>query len=191
MKRRRRNIFDQSAPSMIASALSISGGLGGGLALNYNTNVHKYHKYNKQKTVKCNGGSQSFDESKRKTAKNVKIISNVEDCGDSIGGMSTFKHMIASSGGRQRASSSESVSLTPSFTSKPIPFSKDDDYKLNDKYKYYARRSRGNNSPKMIPHLFSLPAMNEFVSPNGAISVVTNSFTAIHDDQFKFVENHF
>jgi len=132
----------------------------------YKHNVHKYHKENRD--------SQSFDESKKPN--NIKVI---DDDGIGIGGMSTaFKQLFR---GRKRASSSESVSvptLTPSLSSQAIYFSKDDDYKLNDKYSYFAGASRGrNDSPKMLPHLFSLKSLN--------------SFTTLHDESFHLIENHF
>jgi len=190
IKKRNRNIFGHSTPI-------ICGGLGGGLALNYNHNVHKYHKHHrfnksednsKQSKVKKAGGSQSFDEAAKAKTKPIKIMDR------SIGGMSVLQldNGFGHSYGRQRALSSESISvpsMTPSSASKPITFSKDDDHRLNRKY--YAGRSRGNNSPKMTRHLFDLKNMNEYIATKDATSVVTNSFTATHDDDFKFIENHF
>ena len=181
IKKRKRNIF--------------GGGSGGGLALNYNHNVHKYHKYHRlhhksedhtnENNVKKSGGSQSFDEAT--TTKQTKIFDTNTD--NRIGGMSMFDNIFSHN--RQRALSSESISipsltaLTPTSRSKSIKFSKDDDHRLNGRY--YA----GSNSPRMTHHLFDLKNMNEFIATKDAISVVTNSFTLTHDDHFKFIENHF
>jgi len=182
--------------------LQISGGLGGGLSLNYNHNVHKYHKHrrrfnksedlnvnNKKEVKESRGGSQSFDlyESLKASTmtKSIKIIPNSIAGGDSP----MFDDIFAlNNRGRRRAMSSESIStpsLTPTSRSKPIQFSKDDSF-----FSHFAGRHKG-NSPKMAHHLFDLKNMNEFIHTKDAISVVTNSFTAIHDDHFKFVENHF
>ena len=89
-----------------------------------------------------------------------------------------------------------------------INYSKDDNYTSHYEYSMagmsHKRRytttakrkgsmSRGsrNNSPRMTNTLFDLTNVNDFVATNEAKSVVTTSFAATHDGNFKVFEDHF
>ena len=63
--------------------------------------------------------------------------------------------------------------------------------KRNSKRRGTGSRTSRNNSPRMTQNLFDLSNINDFVETNEAKSVITNSFTSAHDNNFKIFDNHF
>eukprot|EP01083_Nonionella_stella_P228874 810764_1 len=179
VKRRMFDLFDDpTSPSIFASAISCGSGLNGGLAPQLIThNIHKYHRHNNKSDHDSSKRHQTKKKSSASLDHTIAIKTN------------KIKQNKQGTHTRQRALSAENLYSHSVY----IPHKEDHTNQMmhmglstDDRLWWF-----NHNSPKMTDVLFDLNNANDFVASNEAKSVVTSSFTATHDDNFKLVEDHF